>query len=240
MRRIFVIMLICSLLLTASYAYGDEFQIIRQGSKGEQVVRIQERLFDLGYYTYKTTGSFQTVTRRAVVSYQLESGLMSDGTIGQESYGALFSRNAVRAPFHAYVPLSYSAQNGSYQRGVAMDWSAVQSRLNVGESYLITNAYTKESINLVYTGGNNHAEFTVPSNKNIPIAPIMKNLSAWLGDTNSFYKCAVLLLLDDQYVAASIQWDAVSSVDLYVTGCTSDIFGLPDPDHEATIKKITG
>lgn len=240
MKRILLFSFIGILLFTAVSAYGDEFQLIRQGSKGEQVVRIQERLFDLGYYTYKTTGSFQTVTRRAVVAYQQESGLMSDGTIGQESYQALFSRSAVRAPFHFYIASSYSTQSGSYQRGVAMDWNAVKTRLTEGQSYNITNAYTKESVSLIFNGGENHAEFSVPMNRNTPNAAIVKSLSKWLGETNSFYKCAVLLEIDNQKVAASIQWDGSSSICLYVNGSTSNIFGLPDPDHEALIKRISG
>ena len=75
MKRIWVLLL-CGLLLAAGVTAGDEFEIIRQGSKGERVVRIQERLFDLGFYTYKPTGSYQTVTRSAVMRYQAESGLM--------------------------------------------------------------------------------------------------------------------------------------------------------------------
>ena len=79
MKRVWTAVLLAGLLLFAATGAADgTFEIIRQGSKGERVVRIQERLFDLGYYTYKPTGSYQTVTRSSVMRYQAESGLMND------------------------------------------------------------------------------------------------------------------------------------------------------------------
>lgn len=238
MKRILILLLLIALLTVSASTLGDEsFEIIRQGSKGEPVVRVQERLLDLGYYAYKLTGSYQTVTRSAVISYQVASGLMSDGTIGEESYRELFLRSAVRAPFRATIPLTYTAQSGSFRRGTAQRWEVVREHLLAGTSYTITNAATGESVSLLYNGGENHAEFTIPSRWAVPDAATVKLLQSWLGSTNSYYKCAVLLQLEDQSIAASIQWNAESAICLYVTGSTSHIFGLPDPDHEAMIQK---
>ncbi len=240
MKRILILVLLIALLTVSANTSGDEsFEIIRQGSKGEPVVRVQERLLDLGYYTYKMTGSYQTVTRSAVIAYQVASGLMSDGTIGEESYRQLFLRTAVRAPFRAIVPLTYTAQSGTFRRGTAQRWEVVREHLIAGTSYTLTNATTGESVSLLYNGGENHAEFSVPMRWTVPDAATVRLLQSWLGSTNSFYKCAVLLHLDDQTIAASIQWNGENAVCLYVTGSTSHIFGLPDPDHEAMIRKAT-
>ncbi len=229
MKRIFAALALAVLLLFGSVSAEEEpFEIIRQGAKGETVVRIQERLFDLGYYTYKPTGSYQTVTRSAVVAYQVASGLMSDGTIGKESLSALFAHNAVRAPFHAYVPLTYTAQSGTLSRGIAQRWEIVKQQLVEGET-----------CSMVFQGGENHADFAVPTRGTLRDATTQRMLAAWLGETNSFYKCAVLLTLDGQPVAASIQWNGDDAICLYVAGSTSHIFGLPDPDHEAMLQRIT-
>ncbi len=239
MKRIWVLLL-CGLLLAAGVTAGDEFEIIRQGSKGERVVRIQERLFDLGYYTYKPTGSYQTVTRSAVMRYQAESGLMNDGTIGQESYRALFSHNAVRVPFTAGVSLTYTAQSGVFVRGIGLTWETVKPRLVEGGTYTLTNATTGQSVTMTYAGGTNHAELTVPMRWNAPDRNVQQMLEQWLGSTNSYYKCAVLLNLDGQSVAGSIQWNANGGVCLYLSGSTSHVYGLPDVEHDALIKRITG
>ena len=238
MKRALTVLLALLLSIFGAFAIGDEeTELIRQGAKGEIVVRIQERLFDLGYYTYKPTGSYQTVTRAAAVSYQLASGLMSDGTIGIESINALFSRSAVRAPFHATVPLTYTAQSGILSRGIEKDWDTVKAQLVLDASYTVTNAANGETCTLVFTGGENHAEFALPAMGNAQSAA-RQALDRWLGETNSFYKCAVLLDLDGQPVAASIHRNGDGTVCLYVTGCTSHVFGLPDLDHEATIRRI--
>ena len=231
--------ILCGLLLFSAVSSAeDSFEIIRQGSKGERVVRIQERLFDLGFYAYKPTGSYQTVTRSAVISYQLAAGLQSDGTIGQETYNALFAHSAIRAPFHAAIPLTYAAPSGIPSRGLSKQWSMVQQQLIEGTSYTITNAYTGESCSVVYTGGTNHAHFTLPAQV-MQSRNTARMLAAWLGDTNSFYKCAVLLSIDEQSIAASIQWNGNDTICLYTAGASSDVFGMPDPDHEAMLARIT-
>lgn len=236
-----VIVLTAIFLFAAAYSAGDEsFEIIRQGSKGESVVRIQERLIDLGYYTYKTTGSYQTVTRSAVIQYQVTAGLMSDGTIGMETYQTLFERTAVRAPFRATVSLTYAMPSATVLRGTAQRWEIVKEHLTAGASYVIKSAATGESVTLYYAGGENHAEFTMPPQTGAQNAEIWKTMQKWLGTTNSFYKYPVVIEIEDQSIAASIQWDGAYHVCLYTTGSTSHIFNLPDPDHEAMIRMAAG
>ena len=242
MKRIAVLLLAVwasVFFMTAAADDTTESEIIRQGAKGEAVVRIQMRLFDLGYYTYKPTGSYQTVTKSAVSAYQIESGLMSDGSIGPESLRALFSRGAVRAPFHAAVPLTYTAQSGTFAYGVAAEWDEIKPLLVPEQEYTITNATTGETCALIFQGGENHADFSIPIRWNTPDPTLVKTLSGWLGDANSFYKCAVLLTVNNRPIAASIQWNGIDAVCLYVTGSTSHVFGLPDADHDAMIAKIT-
>ena len=241
MKRTIGILVLAVLLLSAAAATGEEtFEIIGRGSQGERVVRIQERLFDLGYYFYKPTGSFQTVTRASLMNYQAESGLISDGTVGEESYRALFGRDAKRNPFRAAVSLGYTAQGAMQMRGVAQRWEVVRTQLVEGEAYTVTNAATRESCTLLYQGGENHAEFALRQGWNGYDAAAVRMLTSWLGASNSFYKCGVVLDVGGQNVAASIQWNGEGHVCLYMTGSTSHVFSLPDPDHEAMILRVAG
>ena len=68
MKRILPILLILFLLPVFGVQADEDNKIIQQGDKGEEIVRIQTRLFDLGYYSYKPTGSYRTVTRTAVIA----------------------------------------------------------------------------------------------------------------------------------------------------------------------------
>ena len=236
MKRLTVILLILCLFLSFGTSGGEENEPMKQGDKGEEVVRVQMRLFDLGFYTYKPTGSYQTVTRSAVVAYQVASGIMSDGTVGAETMQTLFGRNAKRIEFHAQIPLTYTAQGQITEKGDAVLWSDVKPKLVEGEKYVIRNAATGETVTMVFSGGENHAEFSLPVYA-YERTPVVKLLNKWLGETNSFYKCAVLLELDGQRIAASIQWNGADRVCLYVQGSLSHVLGFPDIEHETNVKK---
>lgn len=237
MKRWIAGILCCFLLLAFESGSATE-ELIQQGSQGEPVVRVQLRLFDLGYYMYKPTGNYQTVTRLASTAYQVASGLMSDGSIGQETAQSLFSVSAKRAPFHAEVPLSFTAQGTISKFGIALPWSDVRTRLTEHSEYSFTNAATKETCRLSFVRGENHAEFQLPASAGA--RHLTQNLlKKWLGETNSFYKCGVLLDLDGQSVSASMQWNGKDSVCVYFNGSTSHVFGLPDREHETILQKIS-
>ena len=67
MKRMLMLLLVLACLCAGVTALAEEKEreTVSLGSKGQLVVRIQQRLMDLGYYTYKPTGSYQAVTRRA-------------------------------------------------------------------------------------------------------------------------------------------------------------------------------
>ena len=235
MKRMLLLLLACAMLTFAGAGEADD--LMQQGAKGEEVVRVQTRLFDLGFYTYKPTGSYQTVTKNAVMAYQAASGIMNDGTIGSETMRTLFSRGAKRVDFHAEIPLSFTAQGAITQKGNAMPWDELKGKLTEGAAYTVRNAATGEDAKLVFVSGENHAECTLPAAGERQRSETM--LKAWLGASNSFYKCAILLELDGQWIAASMQWDGEAHICLYVTGSRSHVQNLPDAEHDANVKKVT-
>ncbi|HEX6863195.1 MAG TPA: peptidoglycan-binding domain-containing protein, partial [Thermoanaerobaculia bacterium] len=66
----------------------------RLGSSGEEVVRIQERLRDLGLYTGAIDGRFGGGTESAVKAFQAQEDLEVDGIVGPETFEALFDEEA--------------------------------------------------------------------------------------------------------------------------------------------------
>lgn len=63
--------------------------ILRKGSSGEDVRRLQERLNELGYYCGAVDGKFGDNTRRAVIAFQGAHGLKTDGIVGSQTWAAL-------------------------------------------------------------------------------------------------------------------------------------------------------
>lgn len=69
--------------------------VIRSGSMGEMVLRLQKRLQELGYYTSRLDGVYLTDDIEAVRAFQSANGLKVDGKAGYETQSCLYSENAI-------------------------------------------------------------------------------------------------------------------------------------------------
>lgn len=70
--------------------YNPYFDIER-GDRSEQVSRIQERLTELGFYTGRITGQYDSATMRAFKLFEKANGLDNDGLASREDQAVLFS-----------------------------------------------------------------------------------------------------------------------------------------------------
>lgn len=71
------------------YALSQEVLVVKQGSRGETVKKIQQKLKRWGYYTGAVDGIFGAKTRSAVVYFQRKNGLTADGIVGTKTFQAL-------------------------------------------------------------------------------------------------------------------------------------------------------
>lgn len=63
--------------------------VIKQGSKGETVKKIQQKLKNWGYYSGTVDGIFGAKTTAAVKLFQKKNGLTVDGVVGAKTLAAL-------------------------------------------------------------------------------------------------------------------------------------------------------
>lgn len=61
----------------------------RQGSTGQEVRTIQDKLRRWGYYSGEVDGIYGSGTRKAVVAFQRKNGLTADGIVGPNTLRAL-------------------------------------------------------------------------------------------------------------------------------------------------------
>ena len=236
MKRMLMLLLALVCLCNGAKALAEEKEreTVALGTKGELVVRIQQRLKDLGYYAYKPTGSYQAVTRRAVLAYEAAAGAQQDGRLTPQEQDELFSGGATRAPFAASVALSFTAQSSYFTvTGELWDWSEVKGALRAGEAYTVTNCATGESCHLLFREGQNHAHM-VPA-----AAPDGQMLTRWLGESNSYYKIAVVVDVGDRRVAASLQYDNTTA-HVYFQGSASGVLNLADQEHDSLVRRAAG
>jgi len=68
--------------------------VLRTGSRGDEVVSLQTRLLQLGYYADEIDGQFGAKTKTAVIDFQQANGLEADGMVGAETKALLYSSQA--------------------------------------------------------------------------------------------------------------------------------------------------
>jgi putative chitinase len=68
---------------------GKAMSVLREGSSGPEVAKLQERLRELGFNPGRIDGDFGPATRAAVIAFQQSAGLLADGIAGPRTQAAL-------------------------------------------------------------------------------------------------------------------------------------------------------
>ena len=84
-------------LATAAPASPSGYHTLKKGASGEDVVRMQQALIELGYLTGAADGSFGSGTQSAVTQFQAVNGLSADGIAGTRTLTLLYSGDALSA-----------------------------------------------------------------------------------------------------------------------------------------------
>ena len=63
--------------------------ILEEGSSGNDIIKLQENLEQLGYFNGDVTGYFGNVTKQAVMAFQRAYNLYCDGKVGSKTYEAI-------------------------------------------------------------------------------------------------------------------------------------------------------
>ena len=74
---------------------NPSYKLLKQGSRGDRVKRLQERLIELGYLSGEADGVYGNQTRRAVQRFQYYNGLQQDGEAGKATQTVLFESETV-------------------------------------------------------------------------------------------------------------------------------------------------
>ena len=75
----------------------DTDDTLKQGAKGAEVKKVQQRLKELGYYTYGIDSDYGYRTVAAVKAFQKKNGLTADGVCGASTIKKLNSSSAIPA-----------------------------------------------------------------------------------------------------------------------------------------------
>ena len=72
--------------------------IAQNGDFSEEVINIQQKLLDLGYFGMQPTGFYGDITEEAIKAFQTQNGLEATGILDDATYALLFSDKAAANP----------------------------------------------------------------------------------------------------------------------------------------------
>ncbi|MDD3334866.1 MAG: peptidoglycan-binding protein [Eubacteriales bacterium] len=82
-------------LLYGGTSQNGSYSKLQQGDSGSKVKQLQYALYELMYYDGEITGSYDTATVNAVLTFQQVHGLTMDGIAGQQTQQILYSSSAI-------------------------------------------------------------------------------------------------------------------------------------------------
>lgn len=96
MKKAFVFLLLLALSLgIAAAAQADAYRTLGLNMKGDDVLAVKERLYELGYFTTsKLTDTYNQSAQKAVRSFQKNNGLEETGAADSRTQAVLFSDQA--------------------------------------------------------------------------------------------------------------------------------------------------
>ena len=96
-KKILSILLVLVLIMapTAGAFANEGYVTLKFGSKGSEVVKLQQALQSKGFYKGAIDGIYGKATEMAIINYQKNNGLAVDGIAGKQTQTALNKNNAV-------------------------------------------------------------------------------------------------------------------------------------------------
>ena len=214
------------------------------GVRSEFVVRMQQRLKDLGYYNYKPTGYFMYTTRKCLIDFQNRNGVMADGSVGQETKNLLFSNSVLRKRLTVYNPTGAKA-NPFQTKGQIAVWGDISRLITTGTTFEVVDQATSVSFTMQRVGGTSHMEIEPVDSQN------NKKITDMVGNGSLYQKRPVLVHYGNVYYAASIYLVAHGAdflpgngmeghICLYFEGSTPSDIPLQDIEHQKNIQRAAG
>lgn len=242
--------LLGSLMITPALADNNDI-VIKKKENSDNVILLQLRLRDLGYYNYKITGYFGDFTEQSLKDFQKTNNLSTDGVAGSKTLDLLYSNTAKRNPVEPRIkPKPAPIVRKKY--GAMRDWfDYVRYKWKKGMTCTVVDLDTNISYKMVRVGGSLHAD----------VAPATKadtqKLKKTYGGTWSYDRRAVIVYINGEAIAGSTNGQPHGSTDVKGNGMNlangklqqvcihflnsrTHIHNMRDPDHQYQVKRAAG
>ena len=80
---------VCAITAASMAMNSFAVELMKNGTRGDDVKEIQEMLISSGYLDGNADGIFGPKTEKAVLAFQQDNGLVPDGVVGMETWTAI-------------------------------------------------------------------------------------------------------------------------------------------------------
>jgi peptidoglycan hydrolase-like protein with peptidoglycan-binding domain len=226
---------------------GTDDIVIKKKENSDNVILLQLRLRDLGYYNYKITGYFGDFTEQSLKDFQKTNNLTTDGVASKKTLDLMYSNAAKRNPVEPRVkPKPVKAKSVKY--GNYRDWfDYVNPRWPKysPEKIKVVDFNTGKVYYVRRVGGHYHADVEPYSKKDCDI------LKSTYGGEWSWERRAVIVYIKGEAIAGSINgmphgYETVKNngmtgqVCIHFLNSRTHVHNMRDPDHQYQVKRAAG
>ena len=136
----------------------------KEGDSGTDVIKLQQALYLLGYYTGVIDGDYGTKTTAAVTRFQKNRGMSEDGIAGSSTIRVLFSGTAKTSASSSSSSSSSSTSSSSSSsttyETLVLDWfkDNVTSVIPKNAKFTIKDVRTGKTFKAIRWSGTNHLD----------------------------------------------------------------------------------
>lgn len=226
--------------------------IMKPGDEGDNVISLQMRLRDLGYYNYKITGSFGSVTKQSVVDFQEDNKLTQDGIVGGQTAMLLYANGATRSLYNRRIPTPTPSPTPKPTKkpttptyGKLIEWSDVNKLAPRGSTFTVKDFYTGKTYKVYRMGGNKHMDVETVTKSDTA------TMKATLGGKWTWVRRPLLCRIGGKWYAASLYGEphgqqTISNnnmdgqVCIHFLNSRTHGSNIKDPDHQRCIQIAAG
>ena len=234
-----------------------ESLVLKNGDSGDDVIALQMRLRDLGYYNYKITGDFGSLTALAVIDFQEDNKLSMDGVVGGYTAQLLFANGATRSLYNRRIPTPTPSptpkptpkppkvDKSIPKYGALIEWAQADRLGPRGSTFLVKDFYTGITYNVYRMGGNKHMDVE-PKTKDDTA-----KMKRTMGGKWTWQRRPLLVKLKGKWYAASLygephgqQTIGSNNMDgqvcIHFLNSRTHGSNIKDPDHQRCVKIAAG
>lgn len=147
-----LVLVLCLAPIAAAHASGHDYRglsdvyILRRGSRGSEVRRLQQYLSNLGYLSGRVDGSYGAKTESAVREFQRKNGISVSGVATLFTQAVLFGSDSINAWNN-----SYRANTGTGDYGITnTDMRSWGDGLDISFDFINRDSQDVEAICIYY------------------------------------------------------------------------------------------